>query len=193
MKYQKYSLKNFHLATKQEISDQICEHLMIQQQKSVTVSPQRCVYRLDSSDSDHIIKCAAGCLISDTEYSIDMENENFVSLLQSLNINEACDEFFRAKTNDIKFKPLHDLILLISKFQKIHDLYPDKIYFIDRIWNGKKLDHTNWLDNSVQVVFSNMYPDFNFEKKDNLTYQYDSWYDALKPFVLSEQLEWRFD
>lgn len=62
-------------ATAQEVFDQVAHHLLTQNQKSVNVfddeeavvAKEACLYR-GISISNKVLKCAAGCLISDEEY-----------------------------------------------------------------------------------------------------------------------------
>lgn len=60
------TLKTLHLATAQEVFDQVANHLLTQNEKSI-FGGSNCKYRLGN------LKCAAGCLISDEEYSEDIE------------------------------------------------------------------------------------------------------------------------
>ena len=54
-------------ATAQQVFDQVKTHLLTQNQKAKPLSYGACQYRYEG------LKCAAGCLISDDEYSPDME------------------------------------------------------------------------------------------------------------------------
>lgn len=65
-------------ATEQEVFDQVKNHLLKQNKKSV--SDCTCMYR--SADG---MKCAAGCLIGDYEYSAKLENKNW-KILSEQNI-----------------------------------------------------------------------------------------------------------
>ncbi|MCB0744734.1 MAG: hypothetical protein KDC67_12565 [Ignavibacteriae bacterium] len=67
------TLKNLHLATEQEVFDQVARHLLTQMQ--VSTDGQTCLYRT-KLDDDTILKCAAGCLIGDDEYTEYFDNGN---------------------------------------------------------------------------------------------------------------------
>lgn len=57
-------------ATKQQVFDQVAKHLLTQNVRSE--NPDYCAYRGDNG-----LMCAAGCLISDSEYKPEMDhNEN---------------------------------------------------------------------------------------------------------------------
>lgn len=67
-------------ATAQEVFDQVASHLLKQGEKSghaTSSSPSSfyCSYREGN------LKCAAGCLIGDEEYSMDMENSMWSTLV----------------------------------------------------------------------------------------------------------------
>jgi hypothetical protein len=94
------TLKTLEQATAQEVFDQVATHLLTQNKKSaemISVEIAGCRYR--SSDG---LKCAAGCLIGDDEYSREMETRSWRYLIH---INLVPD-----KHSD-----------LICRLQKIHD------------------------------------------------------------------------
>lgn len=71
------TLKTLEKATKQEIFDQVSEHLLMQMKKSETNDKISCLYRgLDG------LKCAAGCLIADDEYFKIMEWNEWNTLVE---------------------------------------------------------------------------------------------------------------
>ena len=73
------TLKTLEQATAQEVFDQVATHLLTQNKKSaeaLSVGIAGCRYR--SSDG---LKCAAGCLIGDDEYSLDMETRSWRYLI----------------------------------------------------------------------------------------------------------------
>lgn len=88
---------------KQQIFDKVSGHLLKQNKKS-----QRresgilgCAYRGNNN-----LKCAIGCLISNKEYSVDMEGSNVDSLM---------DDY------PVIFKPLKRNINLLRDLQSCHD------------------------------------------------------------------------
>ena len=71
------TLKTLTQATEQEVFDQVVTHLLTQRERSVSIfSTSSCAYRGQNG-----LKCAAGCLISDDEYSSDMEGYSWINLL----------------------------------------------------------------------------------------------------------------
>lgn len=71
------TMKNLHLATEQEVFDQVAKHLLTQLKKSSHMD-YGCRYRLELGDGT-ILKCAVGCLIADNEYSYIIEGEIYGS------------------------------------------------------------------------------------------------------------------
>lgn len=72
------TLKNLSEATEQQVFDQVAKHLLTQNARSLRPQPGKvgaCAYRgVDER------KCAAGCLISDQEYSPSMEGASWWTL-----------------------------------------------------------------------------------------------------------------
>lgn len=95
------TLKTLKSATDQEVFDQVANHLLTQNQKSEEektgfLGAPRCLYKHGD------LKCAAGCLISDTEYTPAMENWSWVALIN------------KGLVPNCHF-------LLINALQKVHD------------------------------------------------------------------------
>lgn len=93
------SLLTLHKVTAQEVFDQVASHLLTQKIKSRD-EDLNCSYRGRSGTS-----CAAGCLISDSEYDEDMEGAPWLTLVHSNRVPEA-----------------H--MSLIAELQKTHDNTP---------------------------------------------------------------------
>lgn len=68
------TLKTLHLATAQEVFDQVKTHLLTQMERAVDI--YSCRYRTHNG-----LKCAAGCLIADDEYTMDMEGRTWINLV----------------------------------------------------------------------------------------------------------------
>lgn len=92
----KITLKNLHEATAQEVFDQVKNHLITQNEQSVN-SDGLCVYR--NVDG---LSCAAGCLISEEEYSPDFEKNLWGDLINMRLVSSAHSD-------------------LIGELQQIHD------------------------------------------------------------------------
>lgn len=90
------TLKTLPLVSAQQVFDQVVEHLRTQKAKSYREG-RSCAYRGDNG-----AKCAAGCLISEDEYSAKMENETWDYL---------------AKTGVVPADHDH----LIKELQELHD------------------------------------------------------------------------
>ena len=70
------TLKTLNQATAQQVFDQVVTHLMTQGKKSERFTGGSCLYLSDSG-----LKCAAGCLISDNEYLLQMEGSDWSDLI----------------------------------------------------------------------------------------------------------------
>lgn len=68
------TLKTLHIATEQQVFDQVAEHLLTQRRISADEN-EDCQYR-----SDEGLRCAAGCLIADDEYQYKIEGEKWYAL-----------------------------------------------------------------------------------------------------------------
>jgi hypothetical protein len=97
------TLKTLPKASAQEIFDQVAVHLLTQKEKSMDGAA--CKYR--SSDG---LKCAAGCLIADDEYSEDIEGSDWQGAVDIL-IEEDDSADLEANYHTA----------LIAGLQRIHD------------------------------------------------------------------------
>lgn len=70
------TLKTLNTATEQEVFDQVVEHLLKQRAQSRHATD--CAYRGDGG-----LKCAAGCLIADDEYSEELEGLGWAVLVRN--------------------------------------------------------------------------------------------------------------
>lgn len=98
------TLKTLPQATAQEVFDQVARHLLTQNERCETAPEMyhnACCYRYND------LKCAAGCLIGDNEYHLEMEDANWISLVE------------------LNFVPPHHEPL-ISDLQIVHDEAPIK-------------------------------------------------------------------
>jgi hypothetical protein len=67
------TLKNLHEATEQQVFDQVVHHLLRQGIRCKKDSG--CMYRLEK-ESGIVLRCAAGALIADDEYVIEMDESD---------------------------------------------------------------------------------------------------------------------
>lgn len=98
-------------ATAQEVFDQVAKHLLTQNKVSVAESGA-CQYRNEG------LKCAAGCLIGDDEYEIEMDLDGYpAGLKQGINVIGSSwdDLILRGLVPTTK----HDC--LIGQLQILHD------------------------------------------------------------------------
>jgi len=72
------TLKTLPQATAQEVFDQITQHLLRQGKAAQTINGS-CRYKLE--EPTRTLKCAAGCLIADDEYSSRFEGESWNTLI----------------------------------------------------------------------------------------------------------------
>lgn len=89
------TLKTLPEATAQEVFDQIALHMLNQRKKSGDMA--NCYYRFNG------LKCAAGCLISDDEYSEWMESNNWNDLVVDGSVPKEHSEMIR------KLQSIHDI------------------------------------------------------------------------------------
>ena len=91
------TLKTLHKATEQQVFDQVAKHLLTQKQQAMLHG--NCQYRTPGG-----LKCAAGCLIADDEYSEDLESNGWGHLTANSRVPVAHSS-------------------LICSLQNIHDEY----------------------------------------------------------------------
>lgn len=103
---QPITLATLHLATKQEVFEQVAKHLLKQNAKSGVLASYEdgetllCKYRAPNG-----LSCAAGCLIAEDEYHPNFEGKSWFGLTDP--------------TNDYNITDTHDK--LINALQDIHD------------------------------------------------------------------------
>ena len=90
-------IEKFAELTEQELFDKVANHLLTQNKKSYNSAENACAYR--SPDG---LKCAAGCLIEDNEYTDGLEGKTWAGLLVRRCVKD-------------------DHSSLIMRLQKIHD------------------------------------------------------------------------
>lgn len=73
------TLKTLPQATAQEVFDQVTQHLL-RQGKAAISATGACCYRTEREGV--VLKCAAGCLIADDEYSRKFENDIWPHLVE---------------------------------------------------------------------------------------------------------------
>jgi len=95
------TLATLEQATAQEVFDQVYRHLIKQNQKCI--KEDKCLYRYETEEGN-VLKCAAGCLISDEEYTEKFEENSWITLVVEEHVPAAHRE-------------------LIMKLQEIHDNY----------------------------------------------------------------------
>ena len=86
--------------TNQEVFDKVATHLLTQNKKAICPIDGRCKYRTSEG-----LKCAAGIMISDDEYSPEMENRGISNLIAVH-----------------KLEKLAPFYKLLHKLQCIHDV-----------------------------------------------------------------------
>lgn len=123
---------NLHEATAQEVFDAVATHLLTQNKKAIDEDTLTCRYRGANNT-----KCAAGILISDSEYRPDVENLSMVGA-------------FNLIMENLTTKAIpHESLLL--ELQSCHDaLQPDE--WKDRL---QIIAETNNLNTNILNNFSN--------------------------------------
>lgn len=115
------TLKTLPQATAQQVFDQVTLHLIKQARKSTTgrsidYSPG-CAYRSPSG-----LKCAAGCLISDDEYSTDFEATNWDQLVNELKVPHEHAELILGLQKIHDIMEVHTWIDNLKSFASMHNL-----------------------------------------------------------------------
>ena len=77
------TLATLYQATAQEVFDQISRHLLGQMDQCANGLLNRCFYHDNTG-----LKCAAGCLISDDEYSHEMEDLSWIKLCKKYKVTQ---------------------------------------------------------------------------------------------------------
>ncbi len=96
------TLKTLPQATAQEVFDQITQHLL-KQGKAARSDTGACRYRVETQEG--VLRCAAGCLIADDEYTSEFEDNAWHSLVVDREVP-------------------NEHVTLIKALQRIHDAYP---------------------------------------------------------------------
>lgn len=104
------NLSNLATATQQQVFDQVAKHLLDQNKISIKEGHGYCAYRGTNN-----LKCAAGCLIADNEYDLEMDSFVGDTSWEGL-INRGL-----VKTDEHK--------LLIGELQHIHDTIDRKFWY----------------------------------------------------------------
>ena len=86
-------------ATEQEVFTQVKEHLLKQNRCSYEHGTSSCVYKNNEG-----LKCAAGCLIADDEYSLSMENRDWRALIRDRVVPKKHHELIKTLQN------IHDAV-----------------------------------------------------------------------------------
>ena len=122
------TLKTLESATSQEVFDQVCKHMLDQGKKSV-----RNIHRaaVDFGEQDggscayrgkQGLKCAAGCLIADDEYSEKMELNGWHELVADGLVPEAHKELIRELQKIHDFELAHNWALELEGLAERLDL-----------------------------------------------------------------------
>lgn len=77
----KITLANLKDATAQQVFEQVATHLLNQGEKSIDPDNINCKYKNNKG-----FRCAAGCLMSDEEYSSDYEKEPWSCLVDQYDV-----------------------------------------------------------------------------------------------------------
>lgn len=133
------TLKTLPQATAQDVFDQVINHLAQQKERSTEENGLSCLYRHEKPDGT-ILKCAAGCLISDDEYDSYFEKKRWLNLVK------------------IKMMP-EEHQLLIDDLQKAHDCEFTNGRFLAASLAGIAKIHKLHFD--INDFLKNFYPDWN--------------------------------
>ena len=124
------TLKTLEKATAQEVFDQVCKHMLAQRKKSVRNIRGAAVEFVDSEEQNGScayrgyrgLKCAAGCLIADDEYSEKMELNGWHELVADGLVPEAHKELIRELQKIHDFELAHNWALELEGLAERLDL-----------------------------------------------------------------------
>lgn len=106
------TLQTLPNATAQEVFEQVANHLLSQNCRSTTLSGHiKCAYRSDGTPSCPV-KCAAGCLISDEEFTVLAETIPDVNTMSW---------WMMLSHKRLPFPPHPQHVEMIRELQFIHD------------------------------------------------------------------------
>ncbi len=113
------TLSTLPQATAQEVFDQVATHLLKQNKQSVYLRGDSsiCGYRGTGNT-----KCAAGCLISDAEYSVKFEGVNWPRLIQKGFAPKEHSSLIHALQNVHDASPVEDWEEMLQDVAKTHNL-----------------------------------------------------------------------
>lgn len=133
----KVRLANLHYATRQEIIEQVANHLLTQNCKSIEgnvsidiYDEPNCLYRDKAGNS-----CAAGCLIDDSEYNKEFEKLNWLQIIKSFPITLTHGHFISELQYIHDREDTEDWPHHLHEFCREHKLKTPKI-ILDRIKNA---------------------------------------------------------
>ena len=92
----------------QVVFDKVAEHLLTQKERSEYSANYQCLYRNPKG-----LKCAAGCLIPDSDYNEEMEGKSWSRLVSSGIVP-------------------HTNYYLIGRLQRVHDVF-DPIEWLNKL------------------------------------------------------------
>ena len=120
------TLKTLKYATKQEVFDQVAEHLLNQNKQSLDPDKYNdiCVYRAPGG-----LKCAVGCLIADDEYLKEWEGKGWGIIGPNIALDLGID-----------YNREHEYLLIT--LQNIHDNF-DTAMWLDRLKGLAKAEELN--------------------------------------------------
>lgn len=131
------TLKTLPHATAQEVFDQVINHLAQQKEKSEAGYASTCLYRHEKSDGT-ILKCAAGCLISDDEYNSFFEKKRWSHLVIIKMVPEDHQHLITGlqKAHDCAFANGRLLASSLDGIAKMHKLHFDIADFLNKFYSN---------------------------------------------------------
>lgn len=133
------TLKTLCQATAQEVFDQVAKHLLQQNQVSRTKMGD-CSYRA-YLDNDVVLKCAAGCLIADDEYSPRMDaatsGTSWDSLIQEELVPHCHAELI------MRLQTLHDTVEPDKWLRALQSLAAEKGLHLNILSEVEETNYTN--------------------------------------------------
>jgi hypothetical protein len=114
MEYEKINVKNMYRYSEANVFSKIAMHMLRQGKKSVMPNKKTCAYRAKSG-----LQCAAGCLLTDEDYSPDFENQRWGHVAHSIGVQHH-------KSMIIDLQEIHDRERAPSWRKALRDYAYDK-------------------------------------------------------------------
>lgn len=132
------TLATLHTFSAQQVFNYVARHLLEQSEKSVDIFTTKCKYKTAKG-----LKCAAGCLISEKEYSEDFEGAYWPRIVK-LRASTAHEQLIRRLQELHDGRPVHLWLEELKAIARRFKLSTSQLAFY--FWNAElcRYQHRNW-------------------------------------------------